>query len=80
MKTHPLKFWLMCSLGTTLAAPYGTNTSFDPQKAASRQLSFWQEDLNTYVTKTLQIRRAALNGTAAATSCTADKIVYRREW
>ena len=80
MKAQTLASWLVCSLGAALAAPYGANTSFDPQKAASRQLSFWQEDLNAYVAKTFQARRAAVNGTAAAASCTADKIVYRREW
>ena len=79
MKAQTLASWLLCSLGAALAAPYGANTSFDPQKAASRQLSFWQEDLNAYVAKTLQAR-AAVNGTAAAASCTADKTVYRREW
>src|SRR6266536_2872258 len=44
MKAQTLASWLVCSLGAALAAAYGANTSFDPQKAASRQLSFWQED------------------------------------
>jgi hypothetical protein len=78
MKAQTLASWLVCSLGAAMAAPYAANISFDPQKAASRQLSFWQEDLNVYVAKSLQARQAAANGTAP--SCTADKIVYRREW
>ncbi|KAH7094614.1 hypothetical protein FB567DRAFT_565798 [Paraphoma chrysanthemicola] len=78
MKAQTLASWLVCGLGTALAAPF--NSSYDPQKAASRQLSYWQDDLNNIMAKTLQVRKATLNSTALASTCTADKIVYRREW
>lgn len=79
MKCHILAFWLVCSLGEALAAPYSFNISLDPQEIASRQLASWQGRINAHVAKSLQ-DRSAVNGTTATTHCTADKIIYRQEW
>ena len=80
MKAQYLLSWLTCGLSITLALPYSRNITFDSQQAASRQLSMWQNDLNAQVAETLRIRQTVAKNTTVMSSCTADKIIYRREW
>lgn len=80
MKVQTLASWIACGLSTALAAPILNETSFDPQAAASRQLAIYQNSLSGYQNKTLADRKATLNATAAAATCSADKVTYRREW
>lgn len=80
MRVQLLSTWLLCGLSVSVAVPHANNNSFDPQKAASRQLSIWQNEMGAQVAKHFKEQQTALKNITAPAGCTMDKMIYRQEW